>query len=182
VGARCQVHAPARKYLSVQGRSGGMAEKSRTPGIGRSRSALSSATSTRPGVRRPPGAGRAASFTARRTGRRSPRLPRRRRRHQCRGRRPGRCGRRHGPPAGHDPRSPLRPRRPGQLGEPLLFAAAVAAGVLAAVALTIGLQSLRRTAPAVGNAHSDTAPHATAAPASTPTRTRPACRHSRALR
>ncbi|MGW2386009.1 hypothetical protein [Streptomyces sp. NPDC001658] len=44
-----------------------MAEKSRPPGIGRSGSTLSSATSTRPGVGRPPGAGGAASLTARRT-------------------------------------------------------------------------------------------------------------------
>lgn len=40
----------------------------------------------------------------------------------------------------------------GQLGAPLLFAAAVAAGVLTTTAVTIGLKSLRRTAPAASTA------------------------------
>lgn len=40
----------------------------------------------------------------------------------------------------------------GQLGEPLLFAAAVAAGVLTTTAVTIGLKSLRRTVPAANTA------------------------------
>ncbi|MEV4860169.1 sugar phosphotransferase [Streptomyces ossamyceticus] len=39
-----------------------------------------------------------------------------------------------------------------QIGQPLLFAAAVAAGVLTTAALTIGLKSLRRTAPAASTA------------------------------
>ncbi|MET7480782.1 fructose-specific PTS transporter subunit EIIC [Streptomyces sp. NPDC005648] len=45
----------------------------------------------------------------------------------------------------------------GQLGEPWLFAAAVAAGVLTTTALTIGLKSLRRrTAPAANTARATT--------------------------
>ncbi len=40
----------------------------------------------------------------------------------------------------------------GQLGQPWLFAAAVAAGVLTTAAITIGLKSLRRTVPAANTA------------------------------
>ncbi|GAA3884932.1 hypothetical protein GCM10023084_42270 [Streptomyces lacrimifluminis] len=43
-----------------------------------------------------------------------------------------------------------------QIGAPLLFAAAVAAGVLTTAAVTIGLKSLRRTAPATSTARAAT--------------------------
>ncbi|MCL6737987.1 fructose-specific PTS transporter subunit EIIC [Streptomyces neyagawaensis] len=43
-----------------------------------------------------------------------------------------------------------------QIGEPLLFAAAVAAGVLTTTALTIGLKSLHRTAPAASTTRAAT--------------------------
>lgn len=44
----------------------------------------------------------------------------------------------------------------GHFGKPLLFVAAVAAGVLTTAAVAVGLKSLRRTAPAASTARAAT--------------------------